>query len=187
MVADIGRRTVMKVFGVATLAGFASDSASAESGGTSTLRARRGSLRQSRFEVELEIGGQPITDWRTVQLPSVTIEATNAAGEGEQQHRKLWGQSEYEDLKMERGAKKGDTALYDWHRQVQESDAPTGDILKPIAVNVMDSTGETAARWEFTKAWPKVYEPPDLDATAEGGDLATETVVIVYDEMKRTK
>jgi hypothetical protein len=34
-----------------------------------------------------------------------------------------------------------------------------------------------------------MYDPPTLDTSAQGGqgDVATETVVVVFDEMKRTQ
>jgi len=46
----------------------------------------------------------------------------------------------------------------------------------------MDEEGETLIRWRFEGAWLKEYDPPDLDATADGA-IATESITVAFDGM----
>lgn len=145
---------------------------------------RHGPLRTGRFVVEVE--GVEVSGFRVVDLPArFSEEAEYREGSDPDHQRKTMGQTKYEDLKMERGATKGDTTLYDWRKAIDQGKVEEG--RKDLAVVLQDENGEAAIRWEFTQAWPKRYDPPTLDATAEGGGVATESVTIVYDEMKRQK
>lgn len=145
---------------------------------------RHGPLRTGRFVVE--VGGVEVSGFRVVDLPARSTKETEyREGEEPENQRTLWGQTEYEDLTMKRGAKKGDTTLFDWRKAVDQGKMEEG--RKNLAVVLQDETGETAIRWEFTNAWPRRYDPPTLDATSDGGGVATESVTIVYDEMKRVE
>jgi phage tail-like protein len=147
---------------------------------------RHGPLRTGRFTVE--ISGVEVPGFQVVDLPARFSEETEyREGSDSDRQRKVIGRTEYEDLTMVRGATKGDTTLYDWRKNIDQGKLEEG--RKEIAVVLQDENGEEAIRWEFTKAWPRRYEPPTLDATATGGDseIATESVTIVYDEMKRKK
>jgi phage tail-like protein len=147
---------------------------------------RHGPLRTGRFKVELD--DVEVSGFKRIDIPSQSTKLVEyREGKDPDHQRKLWGQSEYEDLTMERGAKKGDTKLFDWRKKVTEGKME--EARKNIAVVLQDEQGASQSRWEFTKAWPKMYDPPTLDTSAQGGqgDVATETVVVVFDEMKRTQ
>ncbi|WP_276257964.1 phage tail protein [Haloglomus litoreum] len=145
---------------------------------------RHGPLRTGRFVVE--VGGVEVDGFRVVDLPArFTKEVEYREGSDPDDNRQLMGQTEYEDLTMKRGAKKGDTTLFDWRKSVDEGRMEEG--RKDLAVVLQTETGEEAIRWEFTNAWPKRYDPPTLDATSEGGGVATEDVTIVFDEMTRAE
>lgn len=143
---------------------------------------RHGPLRTGRFVVE--VGGVEVSGFQVVDLPARSTKVQEyREGSDSDRQRKLTGQTEYEDLTMVRGARKDDASLYDWRKAIEQGKMEEG--RKDLAVVLQDENGEEAIRWEFTNAWPKRYEPPTLDATAEGGGVATESVTVVFDEMQR--
>jgi phage tail-like protein len=147
---------------------------------------RHGPLRTGRFVVEID--GIETSGFKRVDIPGQSTKHVEyREGKDPDHHRKLWGQSEYEDLTMERGAKKGDTTLFDWRKAVTQGKME--EARKAVAVVLQDEVGEQQIRWEFTNAWPKRYDPPTLETGSQGGqgNVATETVVVVYDEMQRTQ
>jgi phage tail-like protein len=146
---------------------------------------RHGPLRTGRFVVEID--GVEVSGFGRIELPARYSEAVPDQEGGEpDQYSNLQGRTEYDDLTMVRGARKGDTTLVDWRRAVEEGRLQ--EARKTVAVLLQDEEGETQVRWEFTAGWPRRYEPPTLETAADGdgGDVATESVVVVYDEMKRT-
>lgn len=147
---------------------------------------RHGPLRASMFKVELD--GVQVKGFKNIDLPEQkTQQVEYREGNDPDFNRRLWGRTQYEDLVLERGVKKGDTKLYDWRKKVNQGNLK--EARKNIAVVLLDEMKQPQIRYEFTKAWPKVYEAPTLDAGDQGGagNVATETVVVAYDEMKRTK
>jgi len=145
-----------------------------------------GAMRTGRFTVEID--GVGVSGFKRIDIPSTTTSHVEyREGKDADHHRKLWGQTEYEDLTMERGAKKGDTTLHDWRKTVIQGKME--EARKSVAVILQDSVGEQQVRWEFTNAWPKKYDPPTLESGSQGGqgNVATETVIVVYDEMERTQ
>jgi phage tail-like protein len=145
---------------------------------------RHGPLRTGRFKVE--IGGAEVPGFQVVDLPARSTQMQEYREGSDSDHqRKLAGQTEYEDLTMVRGAKKNDAPLYNWRKSIEQGKMEEG--RKGLAVVLQDENGEEAIRWEFTNAWPKNYDPPTLDATADGGGVATESVTIAFDEMIRAE
>jgi len=143
-------------------------------------------IRTNRFEVELELPGGPVPGWRRIDLPTTSTQgATYREGPDPEYEFELTGnEAQDADLVMERGIKTGEMMLWDWHEKVRQG--KLDEARKTIAVSVFDSTGnQTLARFEFTKAWPRRYEPPTLDAQA--GNMGTETLVIAYDRYKRSQ
>jgi phage tail-like protein len=145
---------------------------------------RHGPLRTGRFTVE--IAGTEVPGFQVVDLPARFSEETEyREGDDPDHQRSTIGGTEYEDLTMVRGARKDETTLYDWRNAIDQGRLEEG--RKEVAVVLQDEAGEAAIRWEFTNAWPRRYEPPRLDATSDGGGVATESVVVVYDEMMRAE
>jgi phage tail-like protein len=141
-------------------------------------------IRTNRYEVELEMPGGVVPGWRRIDLPGAeTRGVTYREGPDPEYEFELTGnETEGADLVMERGIKQGEMMLWDWHEKVRQG--KLDEARKKIAVKIFDSTGnQTLARYEFTKAWPRRYEPPTLDAQA--GNIGTETLVIAYDRYKR--
>jgi phage tail-like protein len=136
-------------------------------------------MRTGRFKVEID--DVEVSGWQTVTIPGTSIETTDyREGEDSDHTRKLWGQTTYEDLEMER--QMTDTTVYDWHKKVIQGRTEEG--RKTVRVTLQNAEGVDTIRWEFTNAWIKEYQPPELDAGTEG-DVAKESVAVVFDEMLR--
>lgn len=94
--------------------------------------------------------------------------------------RKLWNLKTYGDLTLNRGVT--DTLdLYDWWKLVD--DGQIDAARQPVAVIVQDEQGLPGARWEFEEAWPRQYDAPDLNATAN--EVAVESLQIAHEGMTR--
>jgi len=143
-----------------------------------------GPIRTERFEVD--IADIDAAGFKRVDLPSHSTQQ-NEYREGNDPvwARRLWGQTQYEDLTLERGAKSGDMSLYDWRKQVV--DGKMEEARKDIAISILNSVGEAELRYEFVDCWPKEYQPPSLDASGGGNDVATETIIVSYNEFNRTE
>ena len=175
----------MQALGAIGLAGALSGSASASTAQDGLPAQVAGPVPTSRFIVEID--GIDIAGFSGVQLPQAGIEEGEYR-EGNQppQDQQLWGQSEYDDLTLERGVRAGELQLYEWFKQVQQG--KMAEAEKSIAVSILNSTGEPAVRYEFTRAWPKEYSPPELDAFATGREnVATEEITIAYERFERVE
>lgn len=184
MTSKLGRRTTMKAAGLLALVGLASTSGS---GGREVrrqpARGRDGALERDDFTVE--IGGEEVPGWRDVTLPGhSTEEGEYREGDEPDHERRIWGETTYDDLEMERGLYPGDTRLHDWRQDVVEGRVDEG--RKELSVTLLDGQGNPQFRWAFEGAWVKEYDPPELDASADG-EVATESITVAYDEMIRTE
>ncbi|PSP24296.1 cysteine protease [Halobacteriales archaeon QH_10_65_19] len=142
-----------------------------------------GPLRTGQFEVQID--DVEVPGWRSVTIPSRSTEQGEyREGNEAEYERKIWGQTTFDDLEMERGVKPGDTQLYDWHENIRQGNVDEG--RKEIAVILMDENGEPQTRWEFQEAWIKDYDPPELDASADA-DVAMESITVAFDKMDRTE
>ena len=142
---------------------------------------RHGPQRTGRFEVEID--DVPVPGWRTVTLPgSQTEEGEYREGDDPDYEKKLWGQTTYDDIEMERGVQPDDTDIYEWRMDVIQGRLDEG--RRELAIILQDEEGDGQVRWEFENAWPKAYDPPDLDASADG-EVAMESVTVAFDTMKR--
>ena len=155
----------------------------AQVGGDATVVAvdRHGPMKTGRFEVQID--DVEVPGWQSVTIPSRSTEQGEyREGNDADYEKKVWGQTSFDDLEMERGVKPGDTRLYDWTKDIQAGNADSG--RKEIAVILLDEEGAEQIRWEFQDAWIKQYDPPELDASADG-DIAIESITVAYDKMER--
>ena len=144
---------------------------------------RHGPMKTGLFKVEID--DVEIAGWRSVTIPgSSTEQGEYREGKDPDYEKKIWGQTTYDDLEMERGVKPGDTRIYDWRQDVIEGRVDDG--RKEIAIVLMDEEKQPQIRWEFQEAWVKDYDPPELDASADG-DVATESITVAFDKMIRTE
>ncbi len=185
MTPTIGRRPIMQALGAIGLAGALSGSASANTAQDGSPAQIAGPISASRFLVEID--GIATSGFSGVGLPPAAIqESEYREGNNPPQNQKLWGQSEYDDLTLERGVRPDEPALYEWFKKAQQGKVE--EARKNIAVNILNSTGEQVVRYEFTEAWPKEYSPPSLDAYATGREnVATEELTIAYEQFERTQ
>jgi phage tail-like protein len=140
---------------------------------------RHGPLRTGRFKVEID--DVEVPGWQTVTIPGNSTETTTAREEEDTDHqRSLWGRTNYDDLEMER--QMTDTTVYDWREKITQGKVKEG--RKNVRVTLQNEEGVDKIRWEFTNAWIKEYQPPELDAGTER-DVAKESVTVVFDEMLR--
>ena len=96
--------------------------------------------------------------------------------------RKLPGLTKYSNLTLKWGITDS-MELYEWRKLVEQGKMK--DARRNMAVLLMDEEGNPAARWEFGDAWPSKYDAPDL--TAEGNDVAVETLEIAFETMERVQ
>lgn len=136
----------------------------------------QGPMRTGQFAVEID--GAEVGGWQRVTIPGRSVEQDSYR----ESDRVLWGQTTFDDLEMERGVQPGATELHDWIKDVQAGKADAG--RKEIAVKLRDEEGQTRLQWTFQDAWIKSYDPPELDASADG-DMATESATVAFDRMKR--
>jgi phage tail-like protein len=140
-------------------------------------------MRTGRFKVEID--DVEVPGWRSVTIPgSSTEQGEYREGDEPDYEKKIWGQTTFDDLEMERGVQPDDTAIFDWRQDVIEGRVDDG--RKEVAVILMDEEGQPQIRWEFQEAWVKDYDPPELDASADG-NVATESITVAYDKMVRTE
>jgi phage tail-like protein len=110
-----------------------------------------------------------VSGWKSVTLPS-SVTAESETGR--------WGETTFDDLKMERGFFPGGVSLTDWRDDIRQDNTDTG--AKDVTVTLNDENNQPQIRWEFTGAWIRTYDPPTLDATADD-DVATETMTLAFE------
>lgn len=140
---------------------------------------RHGPMRTGRFTVEID--DVEVEGWREVTIPgSATEEGQYRDGDDPDYEKKLWGQTTWDDLEMERGVQPGDSRIYDWREEVIQGRVDEG--RKEVTITLLDEAGEPLIRWGFQNAWLKAYDPPTLDASGDS-DVATENVTVSFDGM----
>ena len=92
--------------------------------------------------------------------------------------RKLPGMTKHSNIVLKWGVT-DDVQLYNWHR-----DAVRGVVQrKNGSIVLLDRQGQERARWNFINAWPTKWDGPDF--TAEGNDVAIETLEIAHEGIER--
>jgi phage tail-like protein len=138
---------------------------------------RQQPIENGRFKVKID--DTEVSGFQHVTVPGSTTETVDG-GDSDQQ-RRLLGQTEYEDLVMERNVIKGDSTLRDWRDDIRQGKIESA--RKTVSVVLLTETGETVIEWQFTNAWVKEYDPPEL--VAGSTEVATESCTVAYDEMVR--
>jgi len=144
---------------------------------------RHGPYRNLRFR--LEIDGIDIAGFKEASIPDhETNEIEYRVGTDPAHQRKLWGPTEYGELELKRGVTQ-EMELFEWREQARTGDMD--EARRTIAIIIINESGETGStpRWEFTDAWCKSYESPDLDA--DGSDVAVESLTVVHEGVQRVQ
>lgn len=92
--------------------------------------------------------------------------------------RKLPGMTKYDNIQLMWGIT-DDRELYDWHRRIVRGavERKNGSIV------LLNNRGDEVARWNFVRAWPAMYNGPDLNA--EGTDVAIEKLELAHEGVER--
>ena len=136
-------------------------------------------MRTGRFKVEID--DVEVSGWQTVTIPGISTESdTYREGDDSEYQQQLWGQTSYDDLEMVRAMT--DTTVYDWQRKIIQGKVDEG--RKTVAVTLQNEEGGDEIRWEFTNAWIKEYQPPELDASTDG-EVPKESITLVFEDMLR--
>ena len=142
---------------------------------------RHGPTHIARAEVEID--GELVEGWSEIELPSQTTEEGEyREGDDADYEKKIWGQTTFGTLTMERAIQSDDTKIWDWSQAVVQGNV--GEARKEVEITFQDGEGEPLVRWGFTEAWIQHYDPPGLDSTADD-DMATERIVVAFDKMIR--
>lgn len=100
---------------------------------------RHGPMKTGLFEVQID--DVEVKGWKTVTIPSVSIEQSTYREGNDASHEKKTGrQPTFDDLEVERGVKPGATELHDWFEDVRAGKADSA--RKEIAVKIQDENGE---------------------------------------------
>jgi phage tail-like protein len=143
---------------------------------------RHGPYRNARYL--LEIDGIVQAGFSECTIPEASTEAVEyREGNEPPTVRKLKGLNSYGNLTLQWGITDNSMELYEWWQTVEQGDVDSARRL--IAVIVLDEEGNAGPRWEFTDAWPRQYDAPDLNAT--GNEVAIESLEVVHQGMERVE
>lgn len=81
-----------------------------------------------------------------------------------------------------------DTALYKWYEDCNKNMGEGSNWnakRKSASVSAYDQSNKMQARWEIVKCYPCKYTGPTL--TASSGDMATETIELVHEGIRRVQ
>lgn len=142
---------------------------------------RHGPYRNSRYLLEIDGIVQAGFSECTIAESSTEAIEYREGNDPVPTVRKLSGLASYGNLTLNWGVTEGSLELYDWWKLVEQGN--TDEARRTIAIIVLDEQGEPGPRWEFTNAWPRQYDAPDLSAT--GNEVAIESLEIVHEGMER--
>lgn len=94
--------------------------------------------------------------------------------------RKLPGRIKYSNITLKRGYTP-DLSLWKWMKSVLDGQA----VRAAVAITLLNSQRQPAARWQVRAAWPCRYEGPTLNAT--GNDVAIETLELCHEGLERVE
>jgi phage tail-like protein len=78
--------------------------------------------------------------------------------------------------------------FYKWYEDCNKNEggkSDWGSNRKAMSVTVYDQAGDMKARWELQNCYPTKYEGPKLEAG--GSDVASETITVVHESIKRVQ
>lgn len=182
MIWNIGRRAMLKLLGVTALIGLTSGASGAEQPDGAADRGDGLFDTNGTASFEVTVDGTPIEGWEIVTIPGETTRTVEYREGSDSDHqRRTWGETEYDDLEMERAVRPGDTRVFDWREQVRQGKVEAA--RRTVVVTLLDG-GDPAIRWEFTNAWVREYGAMELQSGGFG-ETATESVTVAFEEMER--
>lgn len=92
--------------------------------------------------------------------------------------RKLPGRVSFHDITLKRGVTNS-REFYDWHLAGLQGQVDR----RNVAIILLDEAGAEVARWRVHNAWPRKWEGPNLNASAN--DVAVETLTLTCEGIER--
>ena len=144
-----------------------------------TTTTRPDPYKNFRFKIEL---GGVIMGWFTecTGLSSKVAVIEYREGGNPKAVYKLPGQTSYADITLKWGLTNS-REMYDWHAKAFEGNVER----KSGAIIIFGDDGSEAARWDFTDAWPSVWNGPTLNA--KSNEVAIESLVLTCEKVERSK
>lgn len=127
-------------------------------------------LTASSFEVKIE--GMTSTQFETVSGLGISIEDISFQGKGNYIENRP-GRSNATDITFTRRFRK-DPELFAWLKDIKNGKFNT----KSGSVILLNDEGKEVVRFNFEKAWPKIWNPPVLSKGVGGNDTPMETIVL---------
>jgi phage tail-like protein len=111
-----------------------------------------------------------------------TVEVVEYREGGDPVMRKLAGHTTHSNIVLKWGIAV-DSELGEWHRRISQDPSNLAAERRGGGILLMNSRGDTVARWDFDRAWPTKYVAPDLNA--ESSHVAVETVELAHEGIRR--
>ena len=124
------------------------------------------------FNFVIEIDGIALAGFSECTVLRVEVEVIESSV------RKLPGQSKVGDITLKRGIT-ASKELHDWLDSVRNGVAKR----KSGAIILLDDARKPVVRWQFSEAFPRKWEGPNLDA--KGNDVAIETLTLCCENLQR--
>jgi phage tail-like protein len=88
---------------------------------------------------------------------------------------KMPGLKKFSDVTLKKGVFKSDNKFWDWFNQIKMNTIKR----KPVTISLLDEAGAPTMVWTLANAWPSKVTGTDL--TADGNEVAVETIVIFHE------
>jgi len=145
---------------------------------------RNDPLRNFRFRVE--INGLTQVAFSEVMIAETAIDVVDYRVGTDPPHvSKLSGLTKYGNITLKWGVTYGNDAareLYKWHADVAAGQIKTS--RRPVTIIVLDESGQNAASFLISEAWPVKYDPSDLNA--KGNEVFIELLELANEGIERT-
>jgi len=142
----------------------------------SGLLPRVGALKTLHFR--LQIDGVVAAEFSEMAIGSMVVEASDYCGDTESSRvLKLGGLNKTGDITLKRGVVRS--------RDNGFQDFATGRLAgrHSVMITIVDEIGNERAQFDINDAWPKKYDPSDLDG--EGNDACIEMLELGNEGIKR--
>ena len=130
------------------------------------------------FNFRVDIAGVTIAGFSECTGLNAQVDVIEYREGGDNRIRKLPGLARFGDIILKRGITKSNE-LQNWFRNILngKADRRSGSVI------LLDDERNEVVRWNFSEAWIRKIEGPNLNA--KGNDVAIETVVLTCEGIER--
>ena len=136
----------------------------------------------TNYSFLIELDNIVRASFRQVSGLESTIDVIENPEGGRSVITKMAGRTKYANIVLRWGID-ADRELYEWHRQISLDPSSLPAQRRGGAILLMNTRGETVARWDFERAWPCKYTAGDFNAETEA--IAVETVELAHEGVHR--